>query len=79
LRCIPSDAFYGSDEWRSGPRETVLALIDSHASVVLQTRRCRSTGAAPQHLSSASTPFFLRIIIQAHRLRQNCRHVATHR
>jgi hypothetical protein len=30
------DAFYGSDEWRNGPREAVLALIDSHASVVLQ-------------------------------------------
>ena len=23
------DAFYGSDEWRRGPRESILALIDS--------------------------------------------------
>jgi hypothetical protein len=29
------DAFYGSDEWRRGPRESILALIDAHASVVL--------------------------------------------
>jgi NIPSNAP len=29
------DAFYGSDEWREGPREEVLALIESYTSVVL--------------------------------------------
>ena len=29
------DAFYGSDEWRSGPREPNLALIESYTSVVL--------------------------------------------
>jgi hypothetical protein len=29
------DAFYGSDEWRRGPREPILALIDAYASVVL--------------------------------------------
>lgn len=29
------DAFYGSDEWRQGPREAILALIESHVSVVL--------------------------------------------
>lgn len=29
------DEFYGSDEWRQGPREAVLALIESHISVVL--------------------------------------------
>ncbi len=29
------DAFYGSDEWRQGPREAILALIDSMASVVI--------------------------------------------
>lgn len=29
------DAFYGSDEWRAGPREAVLALIESYTSVVL--------------------------------------------
>ena len=29
------DAFYGSDEWRQGPREDILALIDSYTSIVL--------------------------------------------
>lgn len=29
------DAFYGSDEWRDGPREAILALIDHYTSVVL--------------------------------------------
>ena len=29
------DAFYGSDEWRRGPRESILALIDTCNSVVL--------------------------------------------
>ncbi len=29
------DAFYGSDEWRGGPRERVLAAIDSYATVVI--------------------------------------------
>jgi hypothetical protein len=30
------DAFYGSDEWRLGPREAILALIDAHTSVVIE-------------------------------------------
>jgi hypothetical protein len=30
------DAFYGSDEWREGPREEIVALIDSSISVVLE-------------------------------------------
>ena len=30
------DRFYGSDEWRQGPREPVLALIESYTSVVLE-------------------------------------------
>jgi hypothetical protein len=29
------DRFYGSDEWRQGPREPILALIESFTSVVL--------------------------------------------
>lgn len=28
-------AFYGSDEWRQGPREQILGLIDSYATIVL--------------------------------------------
>jgi hypothetical protein len=30
------DAFYGSAEWRSGPREPILALIESYGDVVLE-------------------------------------------
>jgi len=30
------DQFYGSDEWRQGPREPILALIESFTSVVLE-------------------------------------------
>jgi hypothetical protein len=29
------DAFYGSDEWRNGPREAVLAGIESYTTFVL--------------------------------------------
>ena len=29
------EAFYGSDEWRHGPREGILALIDHYTSIVL--------------------------------------------
>lgn len=30
------DAFYGSAEWRQGPREAILALIDNYSSIVLE-------------------------------------------
>jgi hypothetical protein len=30
------DAFYGSAEWRDGPRDAVLALIESYTTVVLE-------------------------------------------
>jgi hypothetical protein len=29
------DAFYGSDEWRNGPRESIVSRIESHLSTVL--------------------------------------------
>lgn len=29
-------AFYGSDQWRLGPREAILACIDRYASIVLE-------------------------------------------
>jgi hypothetical protein len=29
------DAFYGSDEWRQGPRESILALIINYTTVVV--------------------------------------------
>jgi hypothetical protein len=30
------DAFYGSDEWRQGPREAILALIDNFTNAVIE-------------------------------------------
>jgi hypothetical protein len=30
------DAFYGSDEWRKGPREAVLADIDGYTTIVIE-------------------------------------------
>ena len=30
------DAFYGSDAWKQGPREAILACIDSYTTVVIQ-------------------------------------------
>ena len=30
------NAFYGSDEWRQGPRESIIALIESYTEIVLE-------------------------------------------
>jgi hypothetical protein len=30
------NSFYGSDEWRQGPREAVLALIENYTEIVLE-------------------------------------------
>jgi hypothetical protein len=30
------DAFYGSDEWRKGPREAILACIENYTEFVLE-------------------------------------------
>ena len=30
------DAFYGSDDWRRGPREALLALIENYTDVVIE-------------------------------------------
>jgi len=44
IRCFDSlahpekseDEFYGSDEWRQGPREAILALIQNYTEFVLE-------------------------------------------
>lgn len=38
------DAFYGSDEWRNGPREAIVSRIESHHSVVLPAGALSRTG-----------------------------------
>ena len=30
------NAFYGSDEWRQGPREAIIALIENYIEIVLE-------------------------------------------
>ena len=35
-RQASEDAYYGSDDWRKGPREAMLSLIESYADVVLE-------------------------------------------
>lgn len=34
-RARSHDAFYGSEEWRDGPRDRILALIESYTTVVI--------------------------------------------
>jgi hypothetical protein len=44
IRCYDSlaqreqseEAFYGSDEWRQGPREAIISLIENYTEVVLE-------------------------------------------
>jgi len=45
------DAFYGSDDWRQGPREPMLACIESYVDVVLELDE-----AAVEALRSSSNP-----------------------
>jgi ketosteroid isomerase-like protein len=35
-RQTSEDAFYGSDEWKQGPRERILADIDSYTTIVIR-------------------------------------------
>ena len=30
------DAYYASDDWRKGPRESMLALIENYTDIVLE-------------------------------------------
>ena len=45
------DAFYGSDDWRSGPRAGILELIEGYHTVVL-----RSTDDAVSALAASLDP-----------------------
>src|SRR5262249_6022100 len=35
-RQVSEDAYYGSSDWREGPREAMLALIESYIDVVIE-------------------------------------------
>lgn len=38
------DAFYGSNEWKQGPREAILALIENYTSIVLEMDEMTTNG-----------------------------------
>lgn len=38
------NAFYSSDEWRQGPREAILALIDTYTEIVLELDEATVSG-----------------------------------
>jgi hypothetical protein len=40
------DAFYGSDEWKKGPREAVLADIESYTTIVIALDEATIRGLA---------------------------------
>jgi len=35
-RQFSQDSFYGSDDWRKGPREAIIAFIESDTSIVIE-------------------------------------------
>jgi hypothetical protein len=43
------NAFYGSDEWRKGPREAILALIENYTEVVLELEEAAVLGLRRSH------------------------------
>jgi hypothetical protein len=48
-RQASEDAFYGSDEWRQGPREAILACIDTYTDTLLEVDEAVVAGLrAPQ-------------------------------
>ena len=52
IRCYESlsqrehmeDAYYASDDWRQGPRERILALIESYVDVVIEVDKSTVEG-----------------------------------
>lgn len=42
------NAFYGSDEWRKGPREAIVSLIENYTEVVLEVDEVTLQGLQKQ-------------------------------
>ena len=38
------DAFYGSDEWKQGPREAIIALIENYTETVIELEEATIDG-----------------------------------
>ena len=47
------DAFYGSDEWKKGPREAILAAIDTYTTIVIRVDDATLRGL---HLTTRAEP-----------------------
>ena len=43
------DAFYGSDEWKQGPRESIIALIENYTEIVLELEEATIDGLRRIH------------------------------
>ncbi|HEY2980361.1 MAG TPA: NIPSNAP family protein [Anaerolineales bacterium] len=43
-RELSEDAFYGSDEWKLGPRESILALIEDYTTIVIELEESTVAG-----------------------------------
>ena len=43
------NAFYGSDEWRQGPREAIVALIENYIDIVLELDQVTVQGLRGEH------------------------------
>ncbi|PYQ40437.1 MAG: NIPSNAP family protein [Acidobacteria bacterium] len=60
MRAFPSlqererieDAFYASDEWRQGPREAILACIESYTTVVVRSDEATLRASSPSDLAT---------------------------
>lgn len=70
------DAFYGSDEWKKGPREAILAAIETYTTVVIRLDRptfegLRRTGragpAVKEHAMQTETASDLTTLIDLNR------------
>src|SRR5262249_25506920 len=53
-RQVSEDAYYGSSDWREGPREEMLALIESYVDVVIEMEE--DTVNALHFISPLGTP-----------------------
>jgi ketosteroid isomerase-like protein len=51
-RARSEDAFYASDEWRQGPREAILACIESYTTVVVRSDEATLRASSPSDLAA---------------------------
>ncbi len=62
IRQKEEDAFYGSEEWIKGPRERVLADIDSYTTIVIQLDEATTQGLRKAGGAMANAPNDLELL-----------------